>query len=174
MHGDHGSSLAPKIALCAIHTGTLVWVAWLLFGHGAASVLTPFGLGAAEAEPARRVLLLAAALIYWFRLTYGLFAVLRRRLDWSEAAIVGLWLFFIHTTFALLGGTNDAGLGLLAGLGIPLYLVGSIIHTASEVQRHRWKLERHHAGHLYTEGLFHYARHINYFGDMVLFTAMHC
>ncbi len=170
MHGEHDSSLGPKVALSAIHTGVLVLVAWLLFGHGAASVLAPFGLGTVEADLARRALLFAAGLIYWFRLTYGLFAIFRRRLGWSEAVIVGAWLFFIHTAFALLGAINVAALGLLAALGIPLYLLGSIVHTASEVQRHRWKRKKDNAGRLYTEGLFHYARHINYFADMVLFT----
>jgi protein-S-isoprenylcysteine O-methyltransferase Ste14 len=170
MHGEHSSSQGPKVALSAIHLGILVWAAWLLFGGGTATVLAPFGLGPSEAQPARRALLLAAGLVYWFRMTFGLFAFLRRRMDWSEIAIVAPWLFVIHTTFALLGATNSAPLGLQLSLGIPLYLLGSIINTGSELQRHRWKREREHAGHLYIEGLFRYARHINYFGDIVLFT----
>lgn len=90
-------------------------------------------------------------------------------MGWSEIAIVGFWLFIIHTTFAITGGTNDAPLGFLLGLGILLYVVGSVINTGSELQRHRWKRKPGHRGHLYTEGLFRYARHINYFGDIVLF-----
>jgi hypothetical protein len=33
-----------------------------------------------------------------------------------------------------------------------------------------WKRRPAHQGHLLTGGFFRYARHINYFGDMVLFT----
>jgi len=34
---------------------------------------------------------------------------------------------------------------------------------------HIWKARPENRGHLYTEGLFRYSRHINYFGDLLLF-----
>jgi protein-S-isoprenylcysteine O-methyltransferase Ste14 len=44
------------------------------------------------------------------------------------------------------------------------------INTHSEYYRHVWKLKEDNKGRLYTEKLFRYAMHINYFGDIVLFT----
>jgi hypothetical protein len=49
-------------------------------------------------------------------------------------------------------------------------VLGSALNTGAERQRYRWKRRPENAGHLYTGGLFAYARHINYFGDQVLFT----
>jgi steroid 5-alpha reductase family enzyme len=57
-------------------------------------------------------------------------------------------------------------------IGILLFLTGSFLNTASEYFRFSWKQKKENTGHLYTGGLFKYARHINYFGDIVLFTGM--
>jgi steroid 5-alpha reductase family enzyme len=54
--------------------------------------------------------------------------------------------------------------------GIALYLAGSYLNTASEWTRMRWKRAPGHQGKLYTGGLFARSMHVNYFGDMVLFT----
>lgn len=53
-------------------------------------------------------------------------------------------------------------------VGLLLYVAGSWLNTTSELGCHRWK--KTHPGRLYTGGLFRYSRHINYFGDTVLFT----
>ena len=44
-----------------------------------------------------------------------------------------------------------------------------MLGTGSEYSRHVWKARPENWGHLYTEGLFQYSRHINYFGDLLLF-----
>ena len=49
-------------------------------------------------------------------------------------------------------------------------MVGSYLNSFSEIQRKWWKKNSANKGHCYTEGLFSYAMHINYFGDIVLFT----
>ena len=41
---------------------------------------------------------------------------------------------------------------------------------SAEYRRHVWKLKEENKGRLYTDGLFRYSVHINYFGDVVLFT----
>jgi steroid 5-alpha reductase family enzyme len=53
--------------------------------------------------------------------------------------------------------------------GMVLYLAGSVINTVSELKRHRWKSRPKNQGYLYTGGLFKRVRHINYFGDILLF-----
>ena len=53
-------------------------------------------------------------------------------------------------------------------MGILLFIIGSYINTYSEIQRKRFKDNPNNKGKLYTLGLFQYARHINYFGDILL------
>ena len=72
--------------------------------------------------------------------------------------------------FACVGGDQDKPVGGIDALGVTLYLLGSYLGTRSELSRHIWKIKPANKGHLYTQGLFRYARHINYLGDVVLFT----
>jgi steroid 5-alpha reductase family enzyme len=74
--------------------------------------------------------------------------------------------------FASVGGSNKQVVGAVEIIGILLYLSGSYINTHSEYYRHVWKLKEENKGRLYTEGLFSLAMHINYFGDIVLFTGL--
>ncbi len=170
MHGVHSPSTTQKTALAAIHLASVAFATWILLAAGDSTLLGLFRLNPPHAQTVRVVLLLAAGYIYFVRMTFGLFTFLRRRVDWPEVVVVGLWLFVIHTTFALLGSTNASPPGVLLFLGPPLYALGSLLNTASERQRHQWKQDPRHSGQLYTGGLFRYARHINYFGDIVLFT----
>ncbi len=68
--------------------------------------------------------------------------------------------------FILLGGWQSKPLILIDVLGILLFIIGSYINTYSEIQRKRFKDDPNNKGKLYTQGLFQYARHINYFGDV--------
>jgi hypothetical protein len=72
--------------------------------------------------------------------------------------------------FAFLGGRQTEPVGIPEGAGALLYVAGSYLNTGSEYQRHVWKRRPQHQGQLYSGGLFRYARHINYFGDLLLFT----
>lgn len=93
----------------------------------------------------------------------------KRKIPWWEAAwegvIIGCVLFFF-----LLGGLRaPQPIGPVDLAGMLLHIVGSCIGTASEHSRHIWKARPENQGHLYTGGLFSYSRHINYFGDLLLF-----
>jgi steroid 5-alpha reductase family enzyme len=48
-----------------------------------------------------------------------------------------------------------------------LYIFGTSITLISENQRRKWKLENSAKSKLYTDGLFKYARYINYFGEAI-------
>ncbi|MGH9561002.1 MAG: DUF1295 domain-containing protein, partial [Terracidiphilus sp.] len=117
-----------------------------------------------------RALLFSCAVVYFLRVCFSCFYLMRRTMHWGEAAGIGFFVFLVHIFFALLGGTNPHGVGVIAGFGALLYLVGSYLNTGSEYMRRVWKQDPAHQGHLYTGGLFRYSRHINYFGDEVLFT----
>ena len=117
----------------------------------------------------RQVALFACAVIYVVRAAITLFVFVKRKIPWWEAAwggsILGIVLFF----FLYYGLLETKPLGIADLVGILLYLTGSYIGTASEYSRHIWKARSENQGHLYVEGLFKYARHINYFGDLLLF-----
>ena len=59
-----------------------------------------------------------------------------------------------------------------ASIGAALFLAGSWMNSYSEYARHVWKQRPENRGRLYTEGLFHYSRHPNYLGDLVLFSGL--
>lgn len=170
LYGAHDPSLAPKLLMTALHAASVGLVAWLLFGAGRVGI--PWGpqLDLSQSHGLRRSLLAGAALVYFLRLLTTSFVLLRRRITWAEALTIGVWVSLIHGSFALLGGTNPAQPGLGVAGGVALYLVGSYLNTASEYARHRWKARAENRGHLYTGGLFRYSMHINYFGDVVLFS----
>ena len=79
------------------------------------------------------------------------------------------WIF---PYIAYKSGDYAGSIGPIEMVGILLFLTGSILNTASEYFRFSWKQKKENAGHLYTGGLFKYARHINYFGDIVLFAGL--
>ena len=76
----------------------------------------------------------------------------------------------IYTVFATTVSTNHKPIDLVTILGLALFVLGSYLNTGSEYMRRAWKMRPENAGKLYTGGLFRYARHINYFGDITLFT----
>jgi steroid 5-alpha reductase family enzyme len=118
----------------------------------------------------RRALLLSASAAYFLRVVVTIFVFMKRRMGWGEVSVVALGIGVPQLCFAFLGGRQTAPVGLIEGLGIFLYAVGSCLNTGAEYQRHLWKKQTEHQGQLYTGGLFRYAMHINYFGDVVLFS----
>jgi len=160
-HDEKSPSTGPKLAITAWYVVCVAGAAWL-------TLLAPAALGL-PGSPGRRAALLACAVIYVARAAHTLFVFVKRKLPWWEAAwgggIIGGVLFFF-----LLGGLRSPDpLGPLDAAGGILYLAGSWIGTASELARHRWKARPENRGRLYTEGLFSYSRHVNYFGDLLLF-----
>lgn len=170
MHGEYDRAVAPRVFMAAIHAATVAAVGWLLLGGGLESLRTHWGADWSLASPARRWLLFSAALIYFLRVLITGFYLLKRRMGWGEAVLIAVWVLIIDLVFALLGGINPKGVGMVAALGVIFYVAGSYLNTASELQRKRWKERPGNRGHLFSGGLFRYAMHINYFGDEVLFT----
>jgi steroid 5-alpha reductase family enzyme len=81
----------------------------------------------------------------------------------------GVGIGFALFLFMRKGIQSQQPLGFVDLVGVLLYLTGSYVGTSSEYSRHLWKACPKNQGHLYTEGLFKYCRHINYFGDLLLF-----
>lgn len=170
MYGEYSKSVGPKILLTLLHALSLYVVFWLLFQGGLVGVSFWVGRAFLPGAVATRALLFSCALVYFVRVAFGCFYLVRRTMRWGEATGIGFFVFLVHIFFALLGGTNPRGPGAIAWFGAFLYVLGSYLNTGSEYMRHVWKRDPAHQGQLYTGGLFRYARHINYFGDELLFT----
>lgn len=116
----------------------------------------------------RRILITSILIIYFLRLQVTVWAFQKRKWTWPETIIISLvmpWSLYIFVRF---GGSNVHSVGAIEIMGVLLYLAGSYMNTRSEYDRYIWK--KKNRGHIYTEGLFKYSMHINYFGDSVLFT----
>lgn len=170
IYRDKSPSLKSKAALVCIHLLIVVISLWLLLGGGIAVLDNFLGRQHQLASNLRRGLLAAAAAFYFLRTVITILVFLKRRMPWSEVVTIALWVAIIDMLYAYFGGRNEDSFALTGIVGAILLLAGSAINTGSELQRHLWKKNPDHAGHLYTGGMFRYSRHINYFGDEVLFT----
>lgn len=146
-------------------------ISWYLICVAAAVWFTLFATDEGDrlGGPWRQVVLLAFAIIYIARAAVTFFVFMKRKLPWWEAAygggLIGCMLFL----FLRDGLRTSQPLAFVDVAGAFLYFVGSYVGTTSEYSRHLWKARPENQGHLYTEGLFRYCRHINYFGDLLLF-----
>ena len=168
MHGRRGRRLeAPRLVFLANQMLSVALVGWFLLGDGYATLDRWLGLRWTPGDTGRRMLLFAFAVGYLLRLAFTLFYLLRRRMGWQEAWGNSLIMYVIHFLLDVLGGRVTAPLGPFDAVAVLLFLAGSAITTGSELQRHLWKQQPEHQGQLYTGGLFRWARHINYFGELV-------
>lgn len=170
VYGSKTHSLPQKLVLQTCSWLGVLGVAWFLFGGGRAALADLFGTSWAAATPTRSTLLLLASAIYAARLAFTTFYLVRRTMTWGEILPIGPWLLVIHSTFAFFGGRNPAPVSWITWLGCAVYLFGSYLNTGSELLRHFWKQRPENKGRIYTAGLFKYSMHINYFGDVVLFS----
>ncbi len=168
MYGEKAPSLPQKTFLVANHLIALAGMAWFLFGGGIEQIAARWGWSAGDLS--RRILLMGCALIYFTRLLGTAFLFMKRKMVWSEALTIAVWIYLIYTVFTTTGGTNRKPIDIVTILGFALFVLGSCLNTGSEYMRHVWKMRPENAGKLYTGGLFRYVRHINYFGDITLFT----
>lgn len=150
---------------------SIILSAYLMFVKTADVIewLKPFKI---EGSLLRQILILTCFTIYFLRLSGTMFVFLQRKMYWIEAIIIVNIMPWLFPYIAWAGGNNDQPVGLIEIGGLALFLCGSYLNTASEYSRHNWKRKQENSGHLYTIGLFKYARNINYFGDILLFAGM--
>ncbi len=113
--------------------------------------------------------LISCTLIFYVRLVISLFAFIKRRVSWFEGILVGILYGIMVAMFSIWGAQKSSTIIFWDITGIVLFCVGSFINSLSDYQRHKWKIQAENQGRLYTQGLFRYAMHINYFGDSIMF-----
>jgi len=150
---------------------TLFATLWLMFAEYATSNtwLKEYQLAG---DLLRRILISSCLVIYFVRLQVTVWVFQKRKWTWLETITITVLMSFVLYAFASGGGNNKRVVGAVEIIGILFYLSGSYINTHSEYYRHVWKLKKENRGRLYTKGLFSLAMHINYFGDIVLFTGL--
>lgn len=169
MYGEHDTSLKQKLTLTFLHLLILLFVYWLLFEGGLSFLAGIFGFPVEAGDAARRYLIFSGAGAYFIKEFFAEYVYLKRKVRWSEALTVSLWLFIAYATFSFTGGGNPGRLRSFEFTGAAIYLFGSFINTFSEMQRYRWTKRPENSQKLFTGGLFRLSRHINYFGDVLLF-----
>jgi steroid 5-alpha reductase family enzyme len=139
-----------------------------MFGDvdGITNWLKPYKI---KGDPIRRIILLSCSIIYFFRVVFMLFVFMKRKMVWVEALTISIIMPAILFVFLYVGGNKSHPVNIVDAVGILLYIGGSYINAQSEYSRHLWKMRPGNQGRLYTGGMFMYSRHINYFGDVVLF-----
>ena len=165
----YDSSFGKKFVFSGCILITLFVCLWLLFADYMTSSM---GLKQYQltGDPLRRILLAVCLIIYFGRLQITVWVFQKRSWKWAEAITITIFVSLVLIAFAWFGGNNKKGVGIVEFGGILLYLAGSYLNTYSEYKRHVWKSKAENKGRLYTAGLFRLAMHINYFGDLVLFT----
>ena len=168
---EHTLSLLPKLFVMFSMTAAVCLAGYLIFGNAndMISWLQPYQ---ADGIFFRQVVLISCLVVYILRLFFTIFVFLKRKFVWNEAIVVSALMSLVLFSFAHIGGSSTVEINALDYSGIILFLVGSLINTQSEYTRHLWKKNDEHKGKLYTNGLFKYSMHINYFGDILLFTGL--
>ncbi len=163
LYGNKSPSLPQKFSILLAESA-LVGVSFaVLFGD------LFEGWRAFGPEPCvpRNQLLFAFNLTVFARFLLTLFVFLKRTIPWEEVVSVPMAFALYLVGFPLLARSQTVPFGGLEGLGILLFVSGSLINTLSEYQRHVWKGHAENRGKLFTGGLFAWSMHPNYFGDLL-------
>lgn len=167
IYGMSHSSAPQKAVMMIAQTLILALAVWLLFFGGLEWISRLIHVSWSRVVGARRVALAAAFAVVYLRIALTGLYLLKRAMGWQEAISIPFAFMLYYLGFPLFAGPVSAPFGVFGIIGIVLFMIGSYLNTGSELMRNSWKKDRANAGHLYTGGLFRYAMHINYFGDVL-------
>jgi steroid 5-alpha reductase family enzyme len=83
-----------------------------------------------------------------------------RKVYLTQAAV--MWFVSLPVQ---VGAFQDVGLGLVAWVGVAVWLVGMFFETVGDLQLQRFRDDPDSRGKVLDTGLWRYTRHPNYFGD---------
>jgi protein-S-isoprenylcysteine O-methyltransferase Ste14 len=166
LYGQQSRSLPQKFIILASEI-ILVVASYLVLFDGLLAGVRAFGT---RPEETRNVVLFAFNLVTLCRFLLTLFVFLRRKIPLEETFSVPLAFALYLLGFPLLARGAEVPFGASDIFGVGLFLVGGILNTFSEHQRHVFKRDPHNRGKLYDKGLFSLSIHVNYFGDLLWVT----
>ena len=166
LYSQTDRSLAQKTVILLAESLFVILSYLILFQN----LLATIGLNFTPGDFQRRLILFLFNVVVYCRMMFTLFAFVKRRLPWEEAAAVPTAFLIYYLGFILLGLEQAAPVGGLEVAGILLFVLGSFLNSFAELQRERWKRQPSHGGKLFTGGLFSLSMHVNYFGDVLWVT----
>ena len=170
----HDDSKINKLFFSLGHLAILIVCCWLVLFDGLTVLGAQFDQQWQFTDMNRAYVLLGCVALYWCRHIATLFYLLPRKVALSE--VMELLIFFAIFEIGLLlvgGGVLQQDAIPFAWLDVAaclLLFIGSYLNSYSELQRKWWKQKPENKGRCYTQGLFKHAMHINYFGDIIMFT----
>lgn len=171
LYNKKGSSILQKSIITAFEILLIYLSYYIMFDEGASWLALNFEFTIPDYIPTRRYVILIFSTIILLRMAFMMFYLMKRTIPWSETLSVPGAFTIYYVGFALLVLPNGAALGAWDWFAIALFILGCYLNTASEYQRHIFKLNPANKGKLYMQGLFKHSMHINYFGDIVWVTA---
>jgi steroid 5-alpha reductase family enzyme len=85
----------------------------------------------------------------------------------------GLWVYLTAAAaLAAIASTESQPLGVLAFIGIALWVLGFGIEAIADAQKSRFRSQPENRGQFISHGLWAWSRHPNYFGEIVLWTGI--
>lgn len=163
----HNRSVAQKAVLLGLETLLVLASYWILFAGGFQSIAGIFGAAAVPGELGPRELVFlfncVAYLLYWITIAY----LVRREIAFSEAFSIVFAFGIYYVGYSFFVFARHVPLNWVDAVALGMFVLGFLFHTVSELQRHHFKRRPENAGKLYTGGLFRYAMHINYLGDIL-------
>ena len=166
MHGVKETTSTLRIYWFIIHSFFLFTSYSLCFTDSFIFVDNILGVDFSKGDFYRKCCLIAFGTITYLRMNATIFYMLKRKILIDEFFGVIIALGAYQVAYTMLGGWKTSPLSILDICAIFIFLLGSFLNTFSEIQRKTFKNDIDNQGKLYTSGLFKYARHINYFGDI--------
>jgi len=167
----HSSSFTAKFLLSTgILAGSLVSAA-LMFGYPE-WLLQFLNQEKLEGNVYRQVIIISCFLIYFIKFIIGMFVFVQRNIGWFEGGFISVLYFMMFYLFGRSAGNHTEPIGIFDILGVFLFIIGCYINTLADYQRYVWKARIENNGRLFTEGLFKYSMHINYFGDGITYIGL--
>ena len=166
VRGINKTSNNSRIFWLIFHTSFLYIAYTLCFADGLKWISDIFEIDFSKGNIYRKYCLLSFGVVMYVLYNFKCFYLSKRKIPISEIFAVIIAFAVYQVGFVLLGAWQSDPLNVLDVFGVLLFIIGSYFNTYSELQRKRFKNDSNNKGKLYTQGLFQYARHINYFGDI--------
>lgn len=88
---------------------------------------------------------------------------------WFNQALVA-WILMIPAALAFSGSARFSSLSLIGGT---IWLLGLVIEAIADLQKFRFRLNPKNKNKWIESGIWHYSRHPNYFGEMLIWAGIY-
>lgn len=167
LYGQQSRSIPQKTVIHLLEI-LLLWLSFrILFQHGGTWIESKFQIPDASEQMTRRVIIFVFNIVTFARLSFMMIVLLKRKIPWEETVSVPFAFALYYIGFSVFVLPTTKSIDIFDYGAVALFIIGSIVNSGSEILRSKWKKRPENKGKIYTGGFFKYARHINYFGDIL-------